>query len=343
MPQMSFSLPTTVTQVIFSSRPVGEPTLDCFKVERVPLVPLEDGQVLVRNDFLSVDPYIRMRMEPKDSYAPVMRIGDVMVGRTVGQVIASESGDCCVGDWVVGRLGWQSHSISTPQELQRIDVELAPASAYLGALGSTGVTAWIGLNLVGQPKPGETVLVSAASGAVGSIVGQLAKMVGCRAVGMAGGAEKCQLVKEVYGFDDCIDYRSASFQEDLARVVQSGVDIYFDNVGGEILDAVLPLMNNFGRIPLCGLISQYNRIDPYGMKNLREVFNKRLMIRGFVISDHRDVWFKATEALVSAYRSGKLQYRETVVTGLEQAPQAFLDVLAGQKIGKQIVKISASV
>jgi NADPH-dependent curcumin reductase CurA len=338
---MRSDLPFQLTQVVFARRPTGEPTLDCFRVEQAPIPPLTQGQVLVRNDFLSVDPYIRMRMEAKDSYAKVMSLGDVMVGRTAGEVIASECPEYQVGDWVVGRLGWQSYSVSSPQELQRIDVSLAPASAYLGALGSTGVTAWIGLHLFGQPQVGETVLVSAASGAVGSVVGQLAKLAGCRAIGLAGGAEKCRIVKDIYGFDDCLDYHSKTLPEDLKHAAPQGFDIYFDNVGGEIFDAVLPLMNNFGRIPLCGLVSQYNRLDPYRVKNLREVFNKRLTMRGFVISDHKDLWPQATEVIVSAYKAGKLHYRETIANGLECAPRAFLDVLAGKKIGKQIVRISS--
>lgn len=326
-------------QVLFQQRPQGLPTPECFRLATAPVPVPGDGEVLVRNRMLSVDPYIRMRMEEKDSYAPVMQIGEVLVGRTVGEVVASRANGLREGDWVVGRLGWQDYSVARPAELQAIDTRVAPASAYLGALGSTGVTAWVGLMLFGQPRPGETVLVSAASGAVGSVVGQLARNHGCRAVGIAGGPAKCAQVIEDYGFDDCVDYKAADFAARLARAVPQGVDVYFDNVGGPILDAVLPRMNNFGRIPLCGLVSQYNAAEPYGVKNLREVFNRRITLRGFVLSDHKDQFATATQALIDAYAAGRLKHRETVTEGLENAPQAFIDMLQGAHFGKQLVRL----
>ncbi|QHJ01693.1 zinc-binding dehydrogenase [Xylophilus rhododendri] len=332
-------MPASQRQVSFARRPIGTPTEDCFTLATVPVGRPGPGQVLVRNDVLSVDPYIRMRMEEKDSYAPVMRIGDVLVGRTVGQVVESHADGFVEGQWVVGRLGWQDYSVASPAELQLVDVSAAPATAYLGALGSTGITAWVGLHAFGKPKAGETVLVSAASGAVGSVVGQLARLHGCRAVGIAGGAAKCELVRSAYGFDDCIDYRAPDFAEALRRALPQGVDVYFDNVGGPILDAVLPLCNNFARIPLCGLVSQYNATEPYGMKNLREVFNRRVTIRGFVLSDHKDLWPQASAALAGAYAAGRLQYRETITEGLENAPRAFIDMLAGANVGKQLVRL----
>lgn len=326
-------------QVLFNERPRGVPTPSCFKLVTAPLAPPAEGQVLVRNHLLSVDPYIRMRMEEKDSYAPVMAIGDVMVGRTVGEVIESRADGVWAGDWVVGRLGWQDYSVAAPGELQAIDTSIAPPSAWLGVLGSTGITAWVGLMLFGQPKAEDTVLVSAAAGAVGSVVGQLAKNHGCRAVGIAGGPAKCEQVIEAYGFDDCIDYKAVDFEGRLAKAVPQGVDVYFDNVGGPTLDAVLPLMNNFGRIPLCGLVSQYNATEAYGVKNLREVFNRRITLRGFVLSDHKDQWAKATEALIGAYAAGRLKHRETVTEGLENAPQAFIAMLGGANFGKQLVRL----
>jgi NADPH-dependent curcumin reductase CurA len=334
--------PAVSRQIVFAMRPRGVPGLECFRMVEVPLVPPGPGQVLVRNDVLSVDPYIRMRMEEKDSYAPVMAIGDVMVGRTVGQVVASKCAEYTAGDWVIGRLGWQDYSLVPPGELQRIDATAAPATAYLGALGSTGITAWVGLMAFGQPKPGETVLVSAASGAVGSVVGQLAKIQGCRAVGVAGGAAKCAVVRETYGFDACVDYKAADFAAALAQATPAGVDVYFDNVGGPILDTVLPLLNNFARVPLCGLVSQYNAMEPYGVKNLREVFNRRVTVRGFVLSDHKELWPKASQALVDAYAAGRLHYRESITEGLENAPQAFIDMLGGANIGKQLVRLRAA-
>ncbi|RYX96797.1 MAG: NADP-dependent oxidoreductase [Comamonadaceae bacterium] len=326
-------------KIIYAKRPTGVPTTDCFALQDTPVPVPEAGQALVRNDFLSVDPYIRMRMEAKDSYAPVMVVGETLVGRTVGQIVTSHIDGFAPGDWVVGRLGWQDFSIAKAADLQKIDIKAAPATAYLGALGSTGITAWVGLMTFGQPKAGETVLVSAASGAVGSVVGQLAKLQGCRVVGIAGGASKCALVKEAFGFDDCVDYKSPGFAAELAAAVPGGVDVYFDNVGGPILDAVLPLLNNFARIPLCGLVSQYNATEPYGVKNLREIFNRRVTMRGFVLSDHKDLWPAATDALAKAYAAGQLKYRETITDGLENAPQAFIDMLGGSNVGKQLVRL----
>ena len=326
-------------QIVFAKRPVGLPTLDCFKTLHSPLPEAGPGQLLVRNHVLSVDPYVRMRMEAVDSYAPVMALGDVLVGRTVGQVIAGSSAQFAPGDWVMGRLGWQDWSLATPAELEKIDPGVAPLNAYLGALGSTGITAWVGLMALGQPQPGDTVLVSAASGAVGSVVGQLAKLHGCRAVGIAGGAAKCQWVRDAFGFDDCIDYKAPDFAAALAASVPNGVDVYFDNVAGPILDAVLPLLNNFARVPLCGLLSQYNATEPYGLKNVREIFNRRVTIRGFVLSDHKALWGQAREALAQAYQQGRLKHHDTVVDGLEAAPQAFIDMLQGANRGKQLVRI----
>ena len=334
------TLPTLNRQIVFKARPQGLPTPACFELLTSPVPEPTQGQVLVRNHVLSVDPYIRMRMEAVDSYAPVMRIGDVLVGRTAGQVVASRASGFREGDWVVGRLGWQDFSVAQAGDLQAIDTTLAPASAYLGALGSTGVTAWVGLMLFGQPKPGETVLVSAASGAVGGVVGQLARHLGCRAVGIAGGAAKCAQVKQAYGFDECVDYKAANFNEALRLALPQGVDVYFDNVGGPILDAVLPLVNLFGRIPLCGLVSQYNADQPYGVKHLREVFNRRITLRGFVLSDHRDQFEAANQALLAAYAAGHLKHRETLTHGLENAPQAFIQMLQGAHFGKQLVQIT---
>ena len=326
-------------QIIYARRPLGMPTLDCFRLEQAPRPVAADGQLVVRNDYLSVDPYIRMRMEEKDSYAPVMVLGDVLVGRTAGQVIESRLDGFAVGDWVVGRLGWQDFSVAGKADVQSIDVKAAPVTAYLGALGSTGITAWVGLVGIAKPKNGDTVLVSAASGAVGSVVGQLAKLHGCRAVGIAGGVAKCALVKSEFGFDDCVDYKSSTFAEDLAAALPDGADVYFDNVGGVILDTALPLMRNFSRIALCGLVSQYNAQQPYGIKNLREVFNKRITMRGFVVSDHKELWPEASEALQNAYALGKLKHLETIADGLENAPKAFIDMLNGQNMGKQLVRL----
>ena len=326
-------------KIVYAKRPVGEPDLDCFKLVETPIDEVGAQQVLVRNYFVSVDPYIRMRMEEKDSYAPVMKIGEVMVGRTIARVIESRHPDFRSGEWVVGRLGWQDYSVTSAAELQKINPATAPVTAYLGCLGSTGVTAWIGLVEIGRPKNGETVLVSAASGAVGNVVGQLAKRRGCRVVGIAGGAAKCKVVVDELGFDACVDYKAVGFAENLRAAVPSGVDIYFENVGGVILDTVLPLLKHGARIPLCGMVSQYNAIESYGVRNLREIFNHRVTMRGFVISDHRDLWPAAIRELEAAYAAGELKSRETIAEGLENAPQAFIDMLKGGNIGKQIVRI----
>lgn len=326
-------------QVIFAKRPTGKPTLDCFRLVTCPLTSPGTGQVLIRNHFLSVDPYIRMRMEERDSYAPVMALGEVLVGRTVGQVIAGRIGGFAEGDWVVGRLGWQDYSLANAADLQKIDTAAAPATAYLGCLGSTGITAWVGLIEFGRPKRGETVVVSAAAGAVGNVVGQLAKRRECRAVGIAGGERKCRIVVEEFGFDACVDYKAPSFAKDLATACAGGVDVYFDNVGGPILDAVLPLLKNGARIAMCGLVSQYNATEPYGVRNLREIFNHRVNVRGFLLSDHRDLWPAATKELMQAYAAGQLKSRETITDGLENAARAFIDMLDGGNVGKQIVRI----
>jgi NADPH-dependent curcumin reductase CurA len=326
-------------KIVYAKRPVGEPDLSCFRLVQEAVPAPAEGRVLVRNDYLSVDPYIRMRMEEKDSYAPVMKLGETLVGRTIAEVLDSRHADFRAGDRVVGRLGWQDYSVAGADELQKIDASKAPLTAYLGCLGSTGITAWVGLIEFGRPKQGETVLVSAASGAVGSVVGQLARRRGCRAVGIAGGAAKCKVVVDEFGFDACVDYKAASFAADLRAAVGAGVDIYFENVGGAVLDAVLPLLKNGARIPLCGMVSQYNAIKPYGVHNLRELFNHRVTLRGFVLSDHRDLWPAAMRELELAYAAGELKSRETIAEGLENAPQAFIDMLRGGNIGKQIVRL----
>lgn len=330
---------TSNRQVIFERHPHGMPDSGCFKLKYSTLDPLETGQVRVRNHYLSLDPYIRMRMEKTDSYAPVMAIGEVMVGRTAGRVVESRDPNFSEGEWVVGRLGWQDYSTVKGNELQRINPELAPVSAYLGSLGSTGVTAWVGLIHIAALKEGDTVLVSAASGAVGSVVGQLARRRKCHVVGIAGGKKKCSIVRERFGFDHCIDYKAEDFDEQLAASAQQGFDVYYDNVGGSILDKTIPYMKNFGRIPLCGLVSQYNTNEPYGVKNMRDVFNKRLTIRGFVISDHKDIWPQADAELKAAYLAGELVYEETIHDGLENAPASFIGMLKGGNIGKQLIRI----
>jgi len=333
------SLPTLNRHILYVKRPIGTPTLDCFELASEPVDTIGDNQVLVRNCYLSVDPYIRMRMEERDTYAPVMKLGQKMVGRTIGQVVQSRSSSIFEGDWVVGRMSWEDFSVANASELQKLDASVEPISAYLGTLGSTGITAWLGLVEIGQAKTGETVLISAASGAVGSVAGQLAKLRGCHVVGIAGGSRKCEVVVKQLGFDACVDYKDADFESNLAKATASGVDVYFDNVGGPITDYILTRMNLHARIALCGTVSQYNAVQPYGLTNYREFFNKRASLRGFLLSDHKDLWPTAEKEIQAAFRAGKIKHLETVCEGLENAPQAFIDMLNGANVGKQVVKL----
>jgi len=289
--------------------------------------------VLVRNLWLSLDPYMRGRMSDAKSYVKGVDIGEVMVGQTVGEVVESRHPKLNVGDLVLTQLGWQLYGAT--REATKIDPSRAPASYYLGLVGMPGLTAYFGLKELGQPKPGETVVVSAASGAVGSVVGQLAKLWGARAIGTAGGREKCAYVREELGFDDCIDYKAGPVREQLKQ----GVDVYFDNVGGEILDTVLARMNLFGRVVVCGMISDYNSTDPYRVRNWRAILVNRLRVQGMIVFDWKDRYGEALKELSGFLAQGKLRYRESVVQGLENAPRGLMDLLNGKNFGKQLVKL----
>jgi NADPH-dependent curcumin reductase CurA len=330
-------------QVLFASRPGGGRggwvTEDNFRLTESPLPSPAEGQVLVRNHWLSLDPYMRGRMDDAKSYAKGAVLGEVMVGGTVGEVLESKSPKFKPGDMVVGALGWQEYGAGDAKSFARIDTSIAPASYYLGVLGMPGITAWMGLLEIAQPKEGETVVVSAASGAVGSVVGQLAKIRGCRAVGIAGGASKCAYVAGELGLDACIDYKAGSLHEDLKAATPGGIDVCFENVGGEILDTVLRRMNPFSRISICGLVSQYNATEPYAMKNLASVLVNRIRMQGFIVSDRLDLWPRATAELSGWLKAGRLKYRESVAQGLEAAPAAFIGMLKGQNFGKQLVKL----
>ena len=330
----------TNLQILLASRPAGAVSEDNFRIVETPLPRPAEGQVLVRNDWLSLDPYMRGRMSDAKSYAKSVDIGELMVGGTAGEVIESRHAKFKAGDKVVGALGWQQFGLSDGSGLMKLDKPVAPLSAYLGVLGMPGITAWIGLLDIGQPKAGETVVVSAASGAVGSVVGQLAKLKGCRAVGIAGGAAKCRHVVAELGFDACVDYKAGRLAADLKAAVPKGIDVYFDNVGGEVLDAVLPSMNAFSRIPLCGLISQYSATEAYGVKQFRSFLVNRIRLQGFICFDRLDLWPQALRELSGWLVEGKLKYRETVAHGLENAPKAFIGLLKGDNLGKQIVKLT---
>jgi NADPH-dependent curcumin reductase len=345
---------TANRRIVLASRPTGAPREDNFRLETGPIPDLAPGQVLVRHHYLSLDPYMRGRMSDAKSYAPPQPLDEVMIGGTVGEIVATRSDRFAIGDQVVGMGGWQEYSVvvgdgePSPGPLRpgspprKVDSARIPLSAYLGAVGMPGVTAWYGLNLICEPKPGETVAVSAASGAVGSVVGQLAKAKGCRVVGIAGGKDKCDYVVRELGFDACVDYKAAATSEDLqARVREAtpkGIDGYFENVGGAVLDAVMPQMNPFGRIAMCGMIAGYND-TPIPMAFPQLILTQRLRLQGFIVSEHPALWSKALAELGVGVASGAIKYRESVAQGLPAAPGAFLGVLQGKNLGKQLVKL----
>ena len=326
-------------RVLLASRPEGWVREDNFRIESVPVPRPREGEVLVKNAFLSLDPYMRGRMNEGKSYAARQEIGEVMIGGTVGEVVESNNPKFAVGDKVLGMLGWQQYGLSDGKGLGKVDAERVPISAYLGVLGMPGVTAWVGLLDICQPKAGETVVVSAASGAVGSVVGQIAKIRGCRAVGIAGGRQKCDYVVKELGFDACVDYKAGNLNDDLKAAAPKGIDCYFENVGGEILDAALRRMNPFSRIAICGLISQYNATEPYGVKAFQSILTNRIKVQGFIVSDRMELWARALPELIGWVAGGRIKYRESVAQGLENAPKAFIGLLKGENFGKQLVKL----
>lgn len=301
----------------------------------------QDGEVLRRTIYLSLDPYMRGRMNDARSYAPPVALGDVMVGGTVSDVIESRHPSFTKGDLVVGLDGWQEYASSPPQGLRKLDPRIAPISTALGVLGMPGLTAYVGLLDIGRAKSGETVVVSAASGAVGAVVGQIARLKGCRAVGIAGSAGKCDYIVSELGLDAAVNHGDADFREALRRACPNGIDVYFENVGGAVFAAVLPLINRGARIPLCGQISQYNATEPAPAPNLGPLLVNRALIQGFIVLDHVDR-FGAFLAECSAWvRSGELRYREDIVSGLRAAPQAFIGLLEGRNFGKLLVRVSS--
>jgi NADPH-dependent curcumin reductase CurA len=327
-------------QVLLAARPEGWVKEIDFSIVTTPVPKPGAGQVLVQIHWLSLDPYMRGRMSAGKSYAKPVEIGEVMTGGTVGKVIESNHKRLQVGDYVVGPLGWQQYALSDGEGLARVDPNLVPLSCYVGVAGMPGVTAWVGLLEHCQPKIGETVVVSAATGAVGSVVGQLAKMQGCRAVGIAGGARKCDYAVRELGFDACVDYKAGRLYEDLKAACPDGIDCYFENVGGEVMDTVLRQLNAFSRVALCGMIAEYNATDPYGVKNLRSLLVNRVKLQGFIVSDRMDLYGRALQQLGRLVAQGKLRYHETVAQGLENAPRAFIGMLKGENLGKQLVKVA---
>jgi len=320
-------------RIVLASRPEGWVTPANFRLEKAPLPQPQEGEVLVKNLWLSLDPYMRGRMSEQKSYVKGVDIGETMVGQTAGEVLESKSDKFRKGDFVLTQLGWQLYGVT--KEANKVDATRVPLSYYLGMLGMPGLTAYFGLKDLGQPKPGETVLVSAASGAVGSVVGQLAKLWGCRALGIAGGPEKCAYVKDELGFDDCFDYKAGKLRDQIRDI-----DVYFDNVGGEILDLALARLRLFGRVVVCGTISDYNATDPYRVKNWRAILVNRLKVQGMIVFDFKERYGEALKALGGYYAAGKMKTRESVVEGLANAPQGFIALLKGGNFGKQLVKLA---
>ena len=333
-------------RIVLNSRPVGAPTLDNFRLEEAPIAAPATGEVLLRTLFLSLDPYMRGRMSDGPSYAAPVALGEVMVGSTISRVEASQHPDFKAGDLVLGQSGWQSLALSNGKALSKLDTAMTQPSLALGVLGMPGFTAYMGLLDIGQPQAGETVVVAAASGAVGSVVGQIAKLKGCRVVGIAGGAEKCRYVVSELGYDACIDHRSPDLKQQLAAACPKGIDVYFENVGGAVFDAVLPLLNTRARIPVCGLIANYNDTAlPPGPDRLgllpRTLLIKRIKMQGFIIFDDYAHHYGEFFGEMSQWlKDGKIKFREDVVDGLENAPQAFIGLLEGKNFGKLVVRLS---
>ncbi len=324
-------------QWLLARRPDGPVESSHFELVERPVPAPQDGQVLVRVHYLSLDPYMRGRMDEAKSYAASQALGEVMIGGTVGEVMESRHGGFSAGDLVVGTGGWQEFFVSDGRGLTKVDRSL-PESVYLGAVGMPGITAWYGLLHVGKPEAGETVVVSAAAGAVGSVVGQLARLRGCRAVGIAGGKAKCDHVVGELGFDACVDYKGADFRSALKGATPKGVDVLFENVGGTIFDSVLARMNAFGRVALCGLVAGYQGQD-IALRSVRSLLVNRIRLQGFIVSDHLQLWPQAIRELGALVAEGKLKYRETVSLGIESAPRAFIGLLRGENLGKQLVKM----
>jgi len=333
-------------RIVLARRPVGAPREEDFRLESAPVEAPGPGRMLVRSIYLSLDPYMRGRMNDGPSYAAPVALGQTMTGRVVGQVVASELDGFAGGDFVWLEGGWQEYAVSDGAGVRRLDPAQAPISTALGVLGMPGLTAYVGLYDLGEPKPGETVAVSAATGAVGSLAGQLARLRGCRAVGIAGGPEKCRYAVEELGYDACVDHRALGLAERLREACPKGIDVYFENVGGQVLEAVLPLLNNHARVPVCGLISGYNAAGPgegpdHLPQFLRQVLFRRLSFRGFIVGDHVARRERFLDEVGGWLREGKVRWREDVVEGLENAPAAFRGLLEGRNFGKLLVRLSA--
>ncbi|CNK87709.1 NADP-dependent oxidoreductase [Yersinia alsatica] len=333
-------------RILLASRPHGTPTAENFTLDIQPIPQPAAGQVLLRTRYLSLDPYMRGRMSDAPSYAPPVEVGEVMVGGAVSRVEVSKHPDFQVGDWVLASSGWQDYSLSDGTGIRNLGPQFPHPSRALGVLGMPGFTAYMGLLDIGQPKAGETIVVAAASGAVGSVVGQIGKLKGCKVIGVAGGAEKCRYVVEELGFDACLDHRATDFAQQLEKVCTKGIDIYYENVGGAVFDAVLPLLNPRARIPVCGLIARYNDTAlPDGPDRLpllqSIILRKRIRMQGFIIFDDYAPHFgDFLQQMTPWVEQGKIKFREDLVDGLENAPQAFIGLLEGKNFGKLVIRVS---
>jgi NADPH-dependent curcumin reductase len=326
-------------QVLLNERPNGTPQVADFAIVDGPIPEPAEGEVLIRGIYLSLDPYMRGRISAARSYAKPVEIGAVMEGRVVGEVVRSRDPAFGPGDYVVGGYGWQHYSAVAGTGLVKLDPAEAPLSTALGVLGMPGLTAYVGLTDIGRPKPGETVVVSAASGAVGAVAGQLAKRAGARVVGIAGGADKCRFVETELGLDRAIDHRAGDLGGALDRACPNGIDVYFENVGGRVQQAVFPHLNDFGRMIMCGMVAEYNDVEPRPGPNLMAVVRKRLKIQGFIVSDQWSRWSEYRAMAAPLVSSGALKYREDIVDGLERAPEAFIGLLQGKNFGKLLIRL----
>ncbi|AWB93630.1 NADP-dependent oxidoreductase [Aeromicrobium chenweiae] len=335
---------TQNTRILLASRPHGEPTADNFRLETVPMPQPGEGEVLLRTIYLSLDPYMRGRMNDAKSYAAPVEVGAVMEGGTVAEVVESRDPSLAVGDVVLSHLGWQAYGMQPARQVRKLDPQRAPVSTAVGVLGMPGFTAYAGLLEIGKPQPGETVVVAAAAGPVGSAVGQIARIKGARAVGIAGGPEKVAWLEEL-GFDVALDHRSPTFKDDLKAAVPDGIDVYFENVGGHVWDAVLPRLNTYARVPVCGLVAHYNETEaapgPDRMPRLMQtILTKSLTIRGFIQTEFVKAHYKDFQHEAAGWiADGSLQYKEDVVEGLENAPEAFFGLLTGKNFGKLLVQV----
>lgn len=331
-------------RIVLASRPEGRPTPENLRVEEADVPDPGEGEVLLKVQYLSLDPYMRGRMSAAKSYAPPVELGAVMVGGTVARVLRSRHPDYAEGDVVLSYSGWQTHAVAKGKGLRKLDPSVAPVSTALGVLGMPGFTAYAGLFSIGRPQPGETVVVAAASGPVGATVGQLAKLKGARAVGIAGGPDKCAYVRDTLGFDAVVDHRAPDFAERLKEACPKGVDVYFENVGGAVWDAVFPRLNPFARVPVCGLIAQYNSTGPFEGPDrlpivMRDVLSKSLTLRGFIQTEFVSQLPDFYREMGAWVRDGRVRYREDIVKGLENAPEAFIGLLEGRNFGKLVVQV----